>query len=89
MAEIEAHEKTTTICKAAYNDTLAQHHPWLVRQGAMVAMYTMPTREALLNKVCYDVDKSLSMLPDVLDISKTVYDRTEQLYTNFDLHSLP
>lgn len=89
LAEIEAHEKTATICKAAYNDTLAQHHPWLVRQGANVAMYAMPTREQLLNRVCFDVEKSLSILPDVLDISKTVYDRTEELYTNFDLHSLP
>lgn len=89
MSEIESHEKTTSICKTAYNGTLAQYHPWLVRQGAMVAMYAMPTREQLLNKVCFDVERSLLILPDVLGISKTVYDRTEQLYTNFDLHTLP
>lgn len=89
LNEIEAHEKTATICKAAYNDTLAQYHPWIVRQGANVAMYAMPTREQLLNRVCFDVERSMSVLPDVLDISKVVYHRTEQLYTEYDLHALP
>lgn len=51
-------------------------------------MYALPTREQLLNKVCQDVERSISLLPDVLEISKIVYDRTEQLYTDFDLHSL-
>lgn len=89
MSEIEAHEKTTAICKVAYNETLAQFHPWIVRKGALVAMYALPTREQLLKKVCHDVERSIVLLPDVLDISKTVYERTEQLYTEFELHELP
>lgn len=52
-------------------------------------MYTLPTREQLLNKVCEDVERSITILPGVLEISKVVYDRTEQLYTVHDLHSLP
>lgn len=92
LSEIEAHEKTTGICKVAYNDTLAQFHPWLVQKGALVAMYALPTREQLLAKVCQDVERqrsSFALLPNVLDISKIVYERTEQLYTDFDLHGLP
>lgn len=89
LSEIEDHEKTTGICKVAYNDTLAQFHPWLVRKGALVAMYALPTREQLLNKVCQDVERSIALLPDVLHISKVVYERTEQLYSDFNLHELP
>lgn len=89
MSEIEDHEKTTGVCKVAYNDTLAQFHPWLVRKGALVAMYALPTREQLLKRVCQDVERSIVLLPDVLHISKMVYERTEQLYTDFDLHELP
>lgn len=89
LSKIESHEKTTGICKTAYNETLAQHHPWIIRKGALVAMYALPTREQLLNRVCQDVERSLAVLPDVLEISKTVYDRTEQLYTDHDLHELP
>lgn len=89
LSEIESHEKTSGICKVAYNETLAQYHPWIVRKGASIAMYALPTREQLLNKVCQDVERSISILPDVLEISKMVYDRTEQLYTDFGLHTLP
>lgn len=86
---IKPNEKTHSICQTAYNETLAQHHPWLIRKGAMVAMYAMPTREQLLNRVCADVERAISVLPDVLIISKVVFDRTEELYTVHDLHSLP
>lgn len=89
LSMIEPTERTHSICQTAYNETLAQHHPWLIRKGAMVAMYTMPTREQLLNRVCADVERALSVLPDVLGISKVVFDRTEELYTAHDLHSLP
>lgn len=89
MSEIEDHEKATGICKMAYNDTLAQFHPWLVQKGALVAMYALPTREQLLKRVCQDVERSIALLPDVLHISKMVYERTERLYTDFDLHELP
>lgn len=77
------------MCQTAYNDTLAQHHPWLIRKGAVVAMYAMPTREQLLNKVCLDADRALETLPNVLMVAKVVYDRTEKLYSDYDLHSLP
>lgn len=89
LSLLEPHEKTCHVCQTAYNETLAQYHPWLVRKGAVVAMYAMPTREQLLNKVCVDVERALSALPDALVIVKSVYDRTEQLYTEHDLHSLP
>lgn len=55
----------------------------------MVAMYTMPTRDQLLNRVCADVERAVSVLPDVLIISKVVFDRTEELYSVHDLHTLP
>lgn len=57
--------------------------------GAMVAMYAMPTREQLLNRVCLDVERAINVLPTVLEISKVVYDRTDKLYTEYDLHALP
>lgn len=86
---MEANEKASGACQAAYNQTLAQYHPWLVRKGAVVAMYAMPTREQLLTKVCLDVEQAIIILPDVLLVAQTVYDRTETLYSDHDLHQLP
>lgn len=82
-------DKTSTVCQQAYNDTLAKYHPWLVRKGANVAMLAMPTRDVLLKKVCTDIEKATKDLPRMLEMSKIVYDRTEELYTKYNLHSLP
>lgn len=51
IGELSDSEKTSTCCQNAYNKTLAQHHPWVVRKAAIVAMYTMPTRGNLFKKV--------------------------------------
>lgn len=89
LGELQKDEKTHTVCQAAYNRTLAAHHPWLVRKGAIVAMYTMPTRDALLNRVCVDVPAAIECLPQMLDVTRQVSVRTHDLYTLHDLHGLP
>lgn len=51
LGELSDSDKTSSCCQDAYNKTLAKHHPWVVRKAAVVAMYTMPTRELLFRKV--------------------------------------
>jgi len=89
LGKLNPFEKTSAVCQTAYNQTLAQYHPWLVRKGAIVAMYTMPTRDQLLNKVCSDVELAIQLLPDMLETTKNVYDRTQRMFTEYDLHGLP
>ncbi|XP_037714322.1 ceramide-1-phosphate transfer protein [Drosophila subpulchrella] len=82
-------QKTVDVCKAAYDDTLGKHHSFLIRKGARLAMYAMPTRGDLLKRVCFDVKVAKENLPTMLEHMRSIYDRTEQLYTLHDLHSLP
>lgn len=89
LGELQPTDKTHSVCQLAYNNTLAQFHPWIVRKGAVVAMYALPTREQLLKKVCLDVEKAILILPDMLAVTKNVYDRTQKLFSDFDLHDLP
>lgn len=51
LGDLSDVDKTACSCQDAYNKTLAKHHPWVIRKAAIVAMYTMPTREALFKKV--------------------------------------
>lgn len=59
-----------------------------MRKGAVMAMYTMPTKEQLLNRVCLDVIQAMEILPSMLNVTQQVYDRTHKLYNDFDLHGL-
>ncbi|XP_068144914.1 ceramide-1-phosphate transfer protein [Drosophila tropicalis] len=82
-------DKTHDVCKSAYDDTLGKHHPFLIRKGAALAMYAMPTRGDLLRRVCDDVPKAIEKLPAMLQYTRIAYDRTDELYTVHNLHSLP
>lgn len=45
------HEGTAQAGREAYDQTLAHYHTWFVRSGASIAMYSLPTKEVLLNRV--------------------------------------
>ena len=61
----------------------------MIRKGAVVAMYALPTQGELLKRVCDNVPKAIETLPHMLKHTKLVYDRTENLYTVYELHDLP
>ncbi|XP_003400592.1 ceramide-1-phosphate transfer protein [Bombus terrestris] len=90
LGELSDSDKTSSCCQDAYNKTLAKHHPWVVRKAAVVAMYTMPTRELLFRKVCgSDVQRNVDVLPKMLEVTTDVFNRTHNLYDIHQLHSLP
>ncbi|KDR11086.1 hypothetical protein L798_14671, partial [Zootermopsis nevadensis] len=84
-------DKTCGVCQEAYNSTLANFHPWIVRKGAIMAMYALPTRGGLLQKVCGpdEVQHAIDILPKMLQVTDDAYDRTQRHYTENDLHDLP
>ncbi|KOX79570.1 Glycolipid transfer protein domain-containing protein 1 [Melipona quadrifasciata] len=90
LGELSDSDKTSSCCQDAYNKTLAKHHPWVIRKAAIVAMYTMPTRELLFKKVCgTDVQRNVDVLPKMLEVTADVFNRTHNLYDVHQLHSLP
>ncbi|KAL0123076.1 hypothetical protein PUN28_007602 [Cardiocondyla obscurior] len=83
-------DKTSCCCQDAYNKTLAKYHPWVIRKTAVVAMYTMPTREALFKKVCgSNVQRNIDVLPKMLEVTTDVINRTANIYQIYDLRNLP
>lgn len=41
------------LVRKAYDKTLAHFHPWMVRQGVYLAIYTLPTRKKVKTKNVY------------------------------------
>lgn len=60
LGELKDEEYTSGACREAYDETLANHHPFLIRSGAKLAICTLPTRETLLKRVRHDISKSSS-----------------------------
>lgn len=90
LGELSATDKTSSCCQNAYSKTLAKHHSWVIRKAAVVAMYTMPTREALFRKVSGDhVQHNVDMLPKMLEVTADVFNRMRTIYELHRLHELP
>ncbi|XP_031832716.1 ceramide-1-phosphate transfer protein [Nomia melanderi] len=90
LGDLSDTDKTSTSCQDAYSKTLAKHHPWVIRKAAMVAMYTMPTRELLFKKVCgSEVQRNVDVLPKMLEVTADVFNRTHTIYEVHQLHALP
>lgn len=51
VGELKPEDKTNVVGQEVYNVTLAKYHPWLIRKGAIIAMYVLPTRDVLFHRV--------------------------------------
>ncbi|CAG5092102.1 Similar to cptp: Ceramide-1-phosphate transfer protein (Danio rerio) [Cotesia congregata] len=90
LGELKETDKTSNCCQDAYQKTLSKHHPWVIRKAAVVAMYTMPTREVLFKKVCGEnVQRNIDILPKMLEVTADIFNRTHNLYELHNLHTLP
>lgn len=90
VGELQGNENTSGIGQEVYKETLGKYHSWLIRKGATVAMYVLPTRDVLLNRVCGDnTEIALRCLPSMLDATNDVYNRTENYFREKELLNLP
>ncbi|XP_018333699.1 ceramide-1-phosphate transfer protein [Agrilus planipennis] len=93
VSGIDDKEGTATVCRKAYEETLAEHHTFLIRNGAKMAMGAMPTREQLLKKIISDdpkdIENVMQTVPKVLVVLNTVFERIDSVYTEHSLHELP
>ncbi|KAF5287070.1 hypothetical protein FQA39_LY16055 [Lamprigera yunnana] len=90
--ELKDTDTTAGVCRAAYDQTLAHHHTFMIRGGVKLAMHTMPTRGQLLKQLCGDeegIRKAIELLPNMLDVASVVFKRVDDLYTAKELHTLP
>ena len=92
LAAAGIHEKSSSIAYDSYNETLAEFHPWLIRKGVGVATYTLGTCGSILERCgsdLKDVEKAKGILSEISTAMDEVYNLTQSLYTQFDLHGLP
>ncbi|XP_040181790.1 ceramide-1-phosphate transfer protein [Rana temporaria] len=82
--------KTSTLCAEAYNDSLANHHPWLIRKTANVAFLVLPNRNTFFEVLNVGTSEEVvDMLGEAMPYVSNVYDFTQELYSQHNLLELP
>lgn len=83
-------DKTSVLCCDAYNASLANFHPWIIRKAATMAFYALPSRNDFFEYMNVGgPDEAVQMLGEALPSIYRVYDITEVLYAQHGLHEIP
>uniref|UniRef100_A0A1A8M9D0 Ceramide-1-phosphate transfer protein n=2 Tax=Nothobranchius TaxID=28779 RepID=A0A1A8M9D0_9TELE len=86
----DKHSKTSVMCSEAYNESLAQHHPWLIRKAAGLAFVVLPGRTAFFEVMNVGPpEQVVAVLGEALPLILEVYQITEDLYAKHHLLDLP
>ncbi|CAJ1084508.1 ceramide-1-phosphate transfer protein [Xyrichtys novacula] len=82
--------KTSVMCSESYNESLAQHHPWVIRKTAGMAFCVLPGRAAFFEVMNVGTpEQVVAMLGEALPLISEVYQITEELYTQNNMLDLP
>lgn len=82
--------KMSTVGANAYDQSLANFHPWLIRKGVQLALHTLPTRKKLLEQMeIHDEESASQTLGAVITEGQKIYTLVQDLFTKKDLLSLP
>lgn len=82
--------KTSVMCADAYNESLAQHHPWVVRKAAGMAFCMLPGRPAFFEVMNVGPpEQVVATLGEAVPLISEVYHITETLYAQHNLLDLP
>ncbi|XP_038165088.1 ceramide-1-phosphate transfer protein [Cyprinodon tularosa] len=83
-------DKTSVMCREAYNESLANHHPFMIRKAAGMAFLAIPGRAAFFDVMNVGPpERVVAVLGEALPLISEVYQITEELYTKHNLHDLP
>lgn len=79
ISQLSPDEPTYRVGQAVYDATLGLYHSWYIRMGAGVAMYTLPTKCVLFERVTGKdhVEDALEFLPHVIEVTHLIYNRVQ------------
>jgi len=91
QSSADSSESFSTLVGRAYSATLANYHSWIVRSAVSIALYAVPSRSSLVQRL--DPEGSEERIIEQLNAAvlamQPVYDRVQALFSDYDLLHLP
>jgi len=91
QSSADSAESFSALVGRAYSSTLANHHSWFVRSAVSVALYAVPSRNSLVQRLDPEgcEERIIDRLNAAVLAMQPVYDRIQTLYLDKDLLHLP
>ena len=90
IKEADKEAKLSGVGAQSYDRTLAKHHPWLIRKGVHIAVYTLPTRVHFMEKLkVTDIAHTEDLLGKTAALGHNIFEIVEKVYADNKLLDLP
>ncbi|KAH3817294.1 ceramide-1-phosphate transfer protein-like [Dreissena polymorpha] len=90
LKDSDEHDKMSKLTSESYYRTLSKHHPWIIRKGVDVAVYTLPSRKHFIEKLkISNLETTDKLLEATASMGHRIFEVVEKIYSDFDLHQLP
>ena len=88
LSNADPKQKSSHIGIETYEQTLAKHHPWLIRKAANLGMHGLPRRDVLIgHMIRTETDKK--MFPEFIQTVEKAYNITQSFYEKYEILDLP
>ncbi|XP_060881109.1 ceramide-1-phosphate transfer protein [Metopolophium dirhodum] len=91
LVHLQPNDSTKHCAQEAYNKTLARHHSWIIRNGALFAMNFLPCQKALYNQTLGNapVEETLDTMPEMISKASMVHERVNNLLSGYEILNIP
>ncbi|XP_001950705.1 ceramide-1-phosphate transfer protein [Acyrthosiphon pisum] len=91
LVGLQPNDSTTHSAQEAYSQTLAKHHSWLIRNGALFAMNFLPCQKDLYNQTLGDApaEETLNTMPEMISKASMVHERVNNLLSSYEILNIP
>ena len=81
----------TNSVHACYKNTLGRYHPWVVQKAVGLALYTLPTKETILQMIAEGEDAATipQQLTEIIEKLRLIFNNVQRLYTVNNIMDLP
>ncbi|XP_022168135.1 ceramide-1-phosphate transfer protein [Myzus persicae] len=91
LVHLQPDDSTKHCAQEAYSKTLARHHTWIIRNGALFAMKFLPCQKVLYNQTIGDtsVEETLKTMPEMISKASMVHERVNNLLLDYEILNIP
>ncbi|CAI6368562.1 unnamed protein product [Macrosiphum euphorbiae] len=91
LVYLQPNDSTRHCAQEAYSETLAKHHSWIIRHGALFAMNFLPCQKDLYNQTLGNapVEETLDKMPEMISNASMVHERVNNLLSGYEILNIP
>ena len=90
LKTVKLNDGLSSLSGEVYNVTLANYHTWIIRKTVGLALYTLPTRKQLMERMHFSCEETaVEQVDELIKHLEPIYNDVQMIYKDNDILNLP